>query len=85
MHPDGGMFPGLGTRIADITDGMAHTIMCVETIDDTQSVWTLGSDVTLVGLPYRKSATPATAHPSFTKTAADRDCLRLLHAVGLHR
>ena len=70
MHPDGGMFPGPGTRISEIVDGTAHTILCAETIDDTQSVWTLGTDVTLVGLPYVGNAGNG-AIASFTKTAAD--------------
>ncbi len=73
MHPDGAMYPGNGVRIGDITDGTAHTIMCVETIDDTQSVWTLGTDVTLVGLPYRgdvSSTKPTGAIQSFTNQTA---------------
>ena len=45
------MYPSTnGTRIGDIMDGTAHTIMCVETMDDSQSIWTYGTDVTLVGL-----------------------------------
>ena len=28
MHPDGGMFPGLGLRIGDFVDGTSHTILC---------------------------------------------------------
>jgi hypothetical protein len=51
IHPDGAMFPGKGTRISDLVDGTSHTILCVETIDDTQSVWTMGADATLVGIP----------------------------------
>ncbi len=67
-HPDGGMFPGPGLRVSDIVDGTSHTILCAETIDNTQSVWTLGTDVTLVGLPY--SGNGSGAIPSFTKTDA---------------
>ena len=58
------MYPGNGCRLLDITDGPTHTIICVETMDDTASVWTYGTDATLVGLPYSgkgSSATPATA------------------------
>jgi prepilin-type N-terminal cleavage/methylation domain-containing protein len=51
LHPDGAMFPGLGIRLADMADGTSHTIVCVETIDDMASVWTYGTDATLVGLP----------------------------------
>ena len=84
MHPDGGMFPGLGTRISDITDGTAHTILCVETIDNTQSVWTLGTDVTLVGLPYVGNAGNGVI-PSFTKTAADGTAVSFYMPQGCHR
>ncbi len=77
IHPDGAMFPGNGTRIGDIADGTSHTILCVETIDDTQSVWTLGTDVTLVGLPYLGKSAPRTGFvyqgpdiQSFTQTTA---------------
>jgi hypothetical protein len=55
-------------------DGTAHTILCVETIDNTQSVWTLGTDVTLVGLPYSGSGSSGDsgkgAIQSFTKQSA---------------
>jgi prepilin-type N-terminal cleavage/methylation domain-containing protein len=50
IHPDGAMYPGSKTRIADLADGTSHTIMCVETIDDKESVWTYGGQVTLYGL-----------------------------------
>ena len=32
-------------------DGTAHTILVTETQDNTYSIWTYGSDMTLVGLP----------------------------------
>ena len=41
VHPDGAMFPGKGIRMSNIIDGTSHTILCAETIDDTQSVWTM--------------------------------------------
>ncbi len=51
-HPDGAIFPSdKGTRISDIADGTAYTIMVAETMDDTKSSWIAGSDVTLVGMP----------------------------------
>ena len=65
MHPDGAMYPGNGCRIQDLTDGTAHTILCVETIDNTASVWTYGTDVTLVGLPA-SGDTPGPANGSIT-------------------
>ena len=75
VHPDGGMYPGNGLRIGDFMDGTTYTVMCVETIDDTQSVWTLGTDATLVGLPYSGKGSTGKAGkcaiPSFTKTRTD--------------
>ncbi len=73
QHPDGAMFPGNGSRIGDIMDGTAHTIICVETCDNTQSVWTLGTDATLVGMPCQsdpQSTNPTGTITSFTNTAA---------------
>ena len=85
MHPDGAMYPGNGVRIGDITDGTAHTIMCVETIDDTQSVWTLGTDVTLVGLPYQGdpgSTKPTGAIQSFTNQTAQGNTVAFYMPAG---
>ena len=88
IHPDGAVYPGKGTRIGDITDGTAHTLLCVETMDNTQSVWTLGTDATLVGLPYSAKADSDKAGkgaiPSFTQTTAKGDAVEVLHAEGLH-
>ena len=54
-HPDGAMSPATanftGNRLADLIDGTSHTILCVETIDNAGSIWTYGTDVTLVGVP----------------------------------
>ena len=58
------MFPGNGSRIGDIMDGTAHTIICVETCDNTQSVWTLGTDATLVGIPYQGDPRPDAPAPA---------------------
>ncbi len=71
QHPDGAMYPGNGSRIGDIMDGTAHTIMCVETCDNTQSVWTLGTDATLVGMPCSQdpqSTNPTGVITGFTNT-----------------
>ena len=56
MHPDGAMYPGNGCRLQDIADGPSRTIICVETMDNTASVWTYGTDATLVGLPQTTSS-----------------------------
>jgi hypothetical protein len=58
-HPDGALFPGKGLRIADFMDGTANTIMAVETIDDSSSVWLAGSDATLVGMPKAAMSEPS--------------------------
>ena len=60
LHPDGAMFPGVGIRPADFVDGMSHTIITIETIDEVASRWTVGKEVTLVGLPQKSSPTGAT-------------------------
>ncbi len=64
--PDGALPPGPAKTLAMITDGTAHTIMCVETMDFIQfgnanpggnygpggeSRWLFATDCTLVGLP----------------------------------
>jgi hypothetical protein len=60
LHPDGAIFPGTGTRIADILDGLSHTILTIETIDEAASRWTVGKEATLVGMPQSSSATGTT-------------------------
>jgi prepilin-type N-terminal cleavage/methylation domain-containing protein len=60
QHPDGGVYPGGGSRLADFIDGTAHTIISVETMDNSGapatknsagSAWFYGGSCTLVGLP----------------------------------
>jgi prepilin-type N-terminal cleavage/methylation domain-containing protein len=60
LHPDGAIFPGNGTRLADILDGTSHTILLVETIDEVASRWMVGKEATLVGLPQKSSPTGTT-------------------------
>lgn len=51
-HPDGAIYPGSNTGPSSFErDGTSHTILCVETIDNTASRWLFGAEVTLVGLP----------------------------------
>jgi type II secretory pathway pseudopilin PulG len=71
MHPDGVIFPGKGIRINDIMDGTPHTIMAVETIDDSGTIqsdagssWISGACTTLVGLPSENSGKQITYVPS---------------------
>jgi len=50
MHPDGACYPGTASRFADMADGTANTILCVESIDYVFSRWTVGAEVTVYGL-----------------------------------
>jgi type II secretory pathway pseudopilin PulG len=58
-QPDGALFPGKGLGFRHFVDGTAKTIMAVETIDDSSSVWLAGSDATLVGMPKLAMTAPA--------------------------
>jgi prepilin-type N-terminal cleavage/methylation domain-containing protein len=62
-HPDGACPPCDPTRISDFTDGTSHTILCVETIDDTTgSAWCDGANAVCFGLnAYR--AVPSGSTP----------------------
>jgi prepilin-type N-terminal cleavage/methylation domain-containing protein len=56
LHPDGAVFPWENNLpMAAMTDGTSHTIMTMETMDDTASCWLLGKEATLVGLPQKSS------------------------------
>jgi len=65
LHPDGAIFPGIGTPIADIIDGTSRTIFTIETIDEAASRWTVGKEVTLVSLPQSSSPTGPTPQSPF--------------------
>jgi hypothetical protein len=80
IHPDGSIFPGNGSRAADIVDGQSHTMFIIETIDDYASRWVLGSECTLTVLPSASgpigpTPTPATYNfftpPHFDNTFGD--------------
>jgi len=66
LHPDGAIFPGIGTRIADIIDGTSDTMITIETIDEAASRWTVGKEATLVGLPQSSSPTGMTPQAPYT-------------------
>jgi prepilin-type N-terminal cleavage/methylation domain-containing protein len=58
MHPDGAMFPSdKNLPMSALADGTSNTILVMETIDDTNSRWMVGSECTLVGLPQESSPT----------------------------
>jgi hypothetical protein len=50
-HPDGGIFPGSKHGVQDFTDGTANTFLLAETIEPTFARWTVGREMTMVGLP----------------------------------
>jgi type II secretory pathway pseudopilin PulG len=64
LHPDGAIFPGTGTRAADVLDGLSHTIFTLETMDEAASRWMVGKEATLVGMPQSSSPTGTTPQPS---------------------
>jgi competence protein ComGC len=72
-HPDGGMRSFVGTSMGDFVDGTSHTILCVETIDDTvASRWCDGTQAVCFGLnPYRAVTGNATVAPKNPLTPAD--------------
>jgi len=58
IHPDGAIFPSTNNLPAsDLLDGLSHTIITIETMDETASRWTVGKEATLVGLPQKSSPT----------------------------
>jgi type II secretory pathway pseudopilin PulG len=63
-HPDGALFPGTPMRLSGFgRDGLSHTILAVETIDPKFGVWTVGAEVTLVGLPSEQPGPDGQAAP----------------------
>ena len=74
LHPDGTIFPGNGTRCADVLDGLSQTIITIETVDEAASRWTVGKEATLVGMPQSSSATgtkPAAGYNYFAPPGFD--------------
>ena len=54
IHPDGVLFPSSddrGVPDVSVTDGLSHTIMLAETIEDKYARWLLGTEANLAGLP----------------------------------
>jgi prepilin-type N-terminal cleavage/methylation domain-containing protein len=80
-HPDGVLYPSdKNLPMADIKDGTSHTIVIMETIDDTNSRWMVGAEATMAGLPQASSPTGSTpparpfnyfAPPGFDNTFGD--------------
>jgi hypothetical protein len=62
MHPDGALFPSdKNLPLSAIADGLSHTFLIVESIDDTNSRWMVGSECTLVGVPQASGAVEKSA------------------------
>jgi hypothetical protein len=58
IHPDGVLYPSdKNLPMADLKDGTSHTILAMETMDDTNSRWMVGVECVLVGLPQASSPT----------------------------
>ena len=67
IHPDGTIFPAdHNLPIAAVGDGLSHTIITVETLDEAASRWVFGKEATLVGLPQSSSATGTAPQPPLT-------------------
>jgi len=63
QHPDGAIYPSASNLpIATLADGTSHTIIIMETIDDTNSRWAIGAECTLTGLPIASG--PASTKPT---------------------
>lgn len=80
QHPDGVLYPtNSGCRISEIMDGSSHTVMALETMDDSGSAaaartdcgsfWLAGSCATLVGEP--RSANTKTPYKYFPPNPRD--------------
>jgi prepilin-type processing-associated H-X9-DG protein len=50
-HPDGAIFPGTKTKLGDLKDGMAFTVVACETVEEVFAVWCEGRYASLAGLP----------------------------------
>jgi len=65
LHPDGAIYPsGSNLPMASLSDGTSHTMIILETIDNTTaksgSSWVCGAECTLVTLPAASGPTGAT-------------------------
>ena len=72
LHPDGAIYPAANNLpMKGIKDGTSHTIILMETIDDTNSRWMVGAECTMVGLPQASS--PTGEKPNYTPTQPKSD------------
>lgn len=66
IHPDGVLYPAASNiPLASIGDGTSHAILLMETIDDQNSRWMVGTECTLVDLPQASSPTGEKPQPPY--------------------
>ena len=66
MHPDGALFPSVSNlSMTSLTNGVSPTILIIETIDDQNSRWMVGTECTLVGIPQASGAVEKTERYPF--------------------
>src|SRR5208282_3141787 len=62
LFPDGAIYPAAkNLPAAQMVDGLSHTIFLIESIDDSNSRWMIGSECVLTGLPDKGAAAKTTA------------------------
>jgi len=81
-HPNGACYPGSKLTFANFkSDGSAHTILAVETIEDRGARWSLGWESTLVGLPTQ---VPGYTPPDAVTFRNTYDYGRYWHPTGFN-
>ncbi len=81
-HPDGACFPGSRLTFTNFkSDGAAHTILAVETIEPIRARWALGWEATVVGLP---TVIPGYSPPDAVTFRNDYDYGRYWHPTGFN-
>jgi prepilin-type N-terminal cleavage/methylation domain-containing protein len=63
LHPDGAIFPRSNTRITDLRDGSAHTILVTETREEKAAAWIDGGTAAVVARRYDDNNAPTYAGP----------------------
>ncbi len=58
LAPDGTMYPLSNTRITDLSDGTAQTVVVAETREEKMMVWIDGGTAALVARPYDEGNPP---------------------------
>lgn len=62
-RPNGAMYCLSDTKLADVTDGLSHTIFVVETREENAAVWIDGTGAAAVGHPFDIGTVPSYARP----------------------